>query len=174
VIRNFKPRKEIEVAAFGQVRQGCTAVFAAVLIAVAAQAHSSERAEFASERSFDDTIQQLEWAFGGYGMTIVSALDYQRVLSKIKVQSARAVCFEVMRRDWAKTLLTEDPSLGLLMPVRIYVFEDSQGTTIVSYQRAGPALEAHEKETVRAFGRRLEEKLSALIVQATKRPGHGR
>lgn len=122
-----------------------------------------------SERSFDDTVQQLRWAFGGYGLTIVTALDFQQILkTKKKVPPGRAVLFEVMRREWLKTLLNEDPALGLAMPVRIYVFEDPDATTLVSCQCPGATLQTHPKETVRVFGKQLDEKMSALVTQATR------
>lgn len=129
---------------------------------------------YRSERGFDDTVQQLQWAFGGYGLTTVTALDYQQILKTIKVPTGRAVIFEVMRSEWLKILLNEDRALGLVMPVRIYVFENADAATLVGCQCPGAALQAHPKETVRAFGRQLDEKLSALMAQATRLPSSNR
>jgi uncharacterized protein (DUF302 family) len=84
------------------------------------------------------------------------------------------VIFEVMRSEWLKILLNEDRALGLAMPVRIYVFENADSTTMVGCQCPGAALQTHSKETVRAFGRQLDEKLSALMAQATKPPSGNR
>jgi len=133
-------------------------------------ATDSDRVELASGRNFDDTVQHLQWQFGGFGLTVVTALDYQQILKKLKVQVGRAAMFEVMRRDWAKTLLKEDPTLGLILPVRVYVFERPDGVTIVSYQRPGWILETHPSEAVRKFGRMLDTKLQAIATEATMKP----
>ena len=127
-----------------------------------------------SDRSFDETVQQLQWAFGGYGLTTVTAIDYREILRQIKVDTGRAVVFEVMRREWLKTLLTEDPALGCIMPIRIYVFENADAMTLVSYQKAGAQLQVHSKESVRDFGRQLDQKLDALVALATKRHSSNR
>jgi uncharacterized protein (DUF302 family) len=135
------------------------------LLATAAFAAGPEQTR--SQRSFDETVQHLQWAFGGFGVTTVTALDYQQILKKVRVDTGRAAMFEIMRREWLKTLLQADPSLGLSMPVRVYVFEQSDGATIVTYQRPGALTETSDNETVRALGRKLDEKLRLLVTQAT-------
>jgi uncharacterized protein (DUF302 family) len=154
-------------------RIGSAALLLLALLGVRV-AHCADPILYRSERSFDDTVQQLQWAFGGYGLTTVMALDYQQILKTIKVSAGRAVIFEVMRREWLKILLNEDPALGLAMPVRIYVFESGDATTLVGCQSLEAALQTHPKETVRAFGRQLDERLSALVTQATRLPSSNR
>jgi uncharacterized protein (DUF302 family) len=142
----------------------------ALLLTAVGYAAAVDQIEQPSARSFDDTVQQLKWAFGGYGMTTTSALDYQHVLSEVRVDVGRAVMFEVMRRDWAKLILREDAAMGIVLPVRVYVYERADGTTVVAYHRPGAALEAHERETLRTLGSRLDDKLRAMVRQATGRP----
>lgn len=141
----------------------------AVLLLASAAVQSADRIELTSERNFEETVQQLQWAFGGYGLTIVTALDSQQILKKLKVDIGRAVTFEVMRRDWLKTLVSRDPAMGFVLPVRIYVFEDTNATTKVTYPSSRALLETHSDEIVRALGIELDMKLHALLTQATKR-----
>ena len=138
-----------------------------LLGASACGAQVLDRSQVVSERGFDDTVQQLQWAFGGFGVATVAAMDYQEVLKKLKVDTGRAVVFEVMRRDWAKRLLTQDLSLGHLMPARIYVYEDVSGATIVRYTHLSAELEGHSSESIRGLGRQIDEKLRAMVIQAT-------
>lgn len=152
-----------------------TSQVGSALLAVVALAATSFGADFyrvdqASERNFDETVQQLQWAFGGYGLTTVTAVDYQQILKKSKVETGRAAMFEVMRGEWLKIVLQEDPALGMMLPVRVYVFEQPDAKIVVSYQRPGAMLETHEKEVIRAFGRQLDEKFRSLISQATTKP----
>ena len=125
---------------------------------------------YRSDRSFDETVQHLRRAFGGYGLTTVTALDYQQLLRGIKVPVGRAVIFEVMQLEWLKVLMTEDPALGIALPVRIQVYESTGPVTFVSYQDPCADLEAYQKERVRALGRQIDDKLSALVRQATRVP----
>jgi uncharacterized protein (DUF302 family) len=143
-------------------------LLAAVAVVVTGNAIALDRIERVSARNFDETVQHLRWAFGGYGMTIVIAMDYQQILTKMKVETRRAVMFEVMRRDWVKTLLHEDPKLGSVLPLRLYVFEDRDGRTLISYQRMGSAVTGHDSEGVRALARQLDDKLDDVVMQATR------
>ena len=159
--------KARQLSVLGRVCVLLVAGLAAPGVCIAAD---GDRVELVSGRNFDDTVQHLQWEFGGFGLTVVTALDYQQILKKLKVQVGRAAVFEVMRRDWAKTLLKEDPALGVILPVRVYVFERADGTTIVTYQRPGSMLEAHQSETVRKLGRMLDTKLQAIAGEATTKP----
>ncbi len=129
-----------------------------------------DRVEYVSDRPYQETIQQLQWTLGGFGITVVYATDFQEVLKKMKVQTGHAAIFEVMRRDWAKTLIEEDRSLPAILPLRIYVFEDPSGKTRLSYDRPSRMLDPHPSEKVRAFGHLLDEKMRSVMRQAaTKR-----
>jgi len=125
---------------------------------------------YRSDRGFDETVQHLRRVIEEYGLTTVTALDYQQLLRGIKVPVGRAVIFEVMRLEWLKVLMTEDPGLGITLPVRIQVYESTGPVTFVSYQNPCPDLEAYQKERVRALGQQIDEKLSALVKQATRVP----
>jgi uncharacterized protein (DUF302 family) len=103
-------------------------------------------------------------------LTTVTAPDFQQILKKMKVRTGRAVMFEVMRREWAKTLLREDLAVGWVLPLRVYVFEQPDGSTIVSYSPPGAVLKTHQSEAVRALGRLLDEKLQGIVTPATTKP----
>ena len=154
----------------GVIGRLCFVLLAGLVEPTSGLATESDLIELASGRTFDDTVQHLQWSFGGFGLTTVTAMDYQQILKKIKFQTGRAVMFEVMRRDWAKTLLKEDPALGIILPMRVYVFERPDGTTIVSYRRPGSLLETHQSEEVRKFGRILDMKLQSITGEATMKP----
>jgi len=146
-------------------------LLAMILLCALTAAEAIDQVNQASNRDFDDTVTQLQWAFGGYGLTTVTAIDFQQVLKKIKVHAGRAAIFEIMRRDWAKTLLREDVALGWMLPLRVYVFEQSDGKTMVSYSRPSALLGDHKSDVLRALGRQLDEKLHAVVTQAITKRG---
>jgi uncharacterized protein (DUF302 family) len=89
----------------------------------------------------------------------------------MRMETGRARVIEVVRREWVQALVREDPALGIVLPVRLYVFEQSDGTTMVSYRRPGAELETHEREAVRSVVKQIDEKLEAIVQQATTRGG---
>ncbi len=143
------------------------AVGIGLLAASAGSALALDPVQIKSARGFDDTVQQLQWALGGFGVTTVAAMDYREIMKKMKVDTGRAVVFEVMRREWARRLLAEDPALGILMPVRVYVYENASATTFVSYAPVGAQTEGHPAEAMRALGRQIDEKVREIVNQAT-------
>lgn len=127
----------------------------------------SGRMEYVSDRNYLETVQHLQWALGGSGITVVHALDFQAALKKMRVQTDHAAIFEIMRREWATTLLEEDRSLASILPLRIYVFEDVNGKVWLTYDRPARTLDMHSNEKLRAFGQLLEKKMASVALQAT-------
>lgn len=127
-----------------------------------------DRLEVVSQRSFPETVQQLRWAFGGYGLTIVSSMNYQQILKKLKFESGSAVVFEVMRREWLKALISVDPSLGVALPIRIYVYQRDDGKTVVTYRKISDELTRHDKDSVTELAMKLDMKVEAIVAQAAR------
>jgi uncharacterized protein (DUF302 family) len=145
-------------------------LLAIIILSALSTAEAIDQVNQESNRDFADTVTRLQWAFGGYGLTTVIAIVFQQLLTKIKVHTGRAAIFEIMRRDWAKTLLHEDAALGWILPLRVYVFEQSDGKTMVSYARPSALLEDHQSDVLRALGRQLDQKLHAVVTQAVIKP----
>jgi uncharacterized protein (DUF302 family) len=141
--------------------------FLVAVLALAAHAAASEPIDRRSDRSFAETLQQLHWALGGYGMTVVAALDHQQAVKALRALTGPARILEVSRREWLKTLLSEDPALGMVLPVRLYVFESADGTTVVSYVHIGPQLVQHPSEAARRMAEEIDQKIDAVVIQAT-------
>lgn len=135
--------------------------------ALVAQAIALDRIDFISARSFDETVQRLQWSIGGHGLTIVSAMNYEEILRGRKDSLPRAVVFEVMRRDWARRILEADPGSGIMLPVRLYAFENASGKTIVSYLRPGDLLESSGNAALREFSLFLDDIISDVVEEST-------
>jgi len=87
-----------------------------------AEPSAPDRLILVSKKSYERTVQQLQWELGGYGMTTVTALDYGKILKTNKPAGVRGVVFEVLRRQWATAALKQDPAAILEMPLRIAVY----------------------------------------------------
>ena len=85
-------------------------LFVAVLwlfLVTAAQVGGEESARIAlvSQKSFDDTVQHLDWQLGGYGITILSRVDFGSLAETVGVSKKGSLILEVMRRSWLKDRL---------------------------------------------------------------------
>ena len=154
-----------------QRRLGLGLVFLVVLgLSTAVNEANAEplgRIDKVSHKSFGDTVKHLRWAMGGYGMTVAAAFDYQETLKKLKVETGRSVVIEVMRRPWLKSILDYDAAAGLEMPIRIYIYERPEGKTIVSYYKPSVLFGAYQNQALKELGRKLDEKLKAVVDAAT-------
>lgn len=142
----------------------------AVMLAMAGLARAVEviRIDHVSHKPFEDTIRQLEWGFGGYGLTVVLQLDYQHVLQKIDVPIKRSRMVEIMRRPWGKTIFEHDPAAALDIPFRVYIYEREDGKTVVSYYQPSSLFTAYGKEGLKELGRELDAALQEIVHVATK------
>lgn len=149
----------------------CTLVpFSAVLLAMLGAAWGAEaiRVDQISHKTFEDTVQHLEWSCGGHGLTVVARLDYRNVLAKVDVHTKKSHMLEVMRRAWLKAIVERDPAAALDVPIRIYVYERDDGRTVVSYYRPSATFAAYGKADWQALGRELDDVLSQIVHVATK------
>jgi uncharacterized protein (DUF302 family) len=134
-----------------------------------APALAQDRIDVISWQSFDETVERLQWSIGGHGLTVVSAMKYHEILGRRKDSTPRAVVFEVMRRDWAQRLLGADVASGIVLPVRLYAFENASDSTVVSYFRPSALLDGAENETLRMLARHLDETIGAIVRESTSK-----
>ena len=74
-----------------------------------------------------------------------------------------------MRRDWARRLLDADKAQGLLLPVRLYAFEDASSRTVVSYFRPWSALESVDNESLRNLARQMDAVIGEIVRESTSK-----
>ncbi len=127
-------------------------VLAATTAIGSISAQTLDRLDAVSNKPFDETVRRLRYSFGGYGMTVVAALDYQQILKQMKAETGRGVVFEVLRRPWAKDILEHAPAAGLAMPLRVYVHERADEKVVVSYYRPSAMLGVHAGNGLRGLG----------------------
>ncbi len=145
------------------------AIAASLLNVPQTSAGETLRREVESQRSFDETVEQLKWAIGGHGLTIVTTMNYQEILKKLNVESSPSLVFEVMSRPWAKTMLQIDAAAGLHVPLRIYVFERRDGKTFVAYYQPSALFETEPDSDLNAFAQQLDQTLEEIVRAAARR-----
>lgn len=71
--------------------------------------------------------------------------------------------------DMIKGLLQMDPGAGLGMPGRMYVWERSDGKTVVSYRKPSSDFSKHGDEKLTAMGNMMNGTWDMIAEEATKK-----
>ena len=72
----------------------------------------------------------------------------------------------VFRNDLAVRLLEAEPEAGFEAPLRIYVHENADGTTTISYRTPSAVFAAYRHPEVRAVAAALEPIIKAIVDEA--------
>ena len=145
-----------------------TLSLAAVVGRAAAQGTESARISHASGKSFEATVEHLEWQLGGYGINVVSRTDFRSVLVGLGIAARPSLRLEVMRGNWLKTVVEHDASAALELPLRIHVYERDDGDTTVSYNQPSATFGSYGKDVLTEMGHELDATLERVVLAATK------
>lgn len=137
-------------------------------VASAATALEPVRIHRVSEKSFEDTVEQLEWGFGGYGIAVVARLDHRSLLDSKSQPLRKSGMFLIMSQAWGETIFENDPAAVLDMPLRLHVYEDEDAKTVVSYFQPSSVFKVYSNEALDTMGQELDAVLNALVHVATK------
>lgn len=72
----------------------------------------------------------------------------------------------MFRNDFAVRLLAADPAAGFEAPIRIYVFENADGTTTISYRTPPAVFAPYRHPEVRAVAAALDPIIEAIVDEA--------
>jgi uncharacterized protein (DUF302 family) len=100
-----------------------------------AQEKVFNRVDMVSKYGFEKTVELLTKNIKAKGMTIVAIIDHQNMLSMVGVKIKGSKTIEFGKPDMGKMVLTMHPEAGLEMPAKIYVYENKEGKTIISYYK---------------------------------------
>jgi uncharacterized protein (DUF302 family) len=119
-----------------------------------------------SQHSFDQTVSQVKSATSQNGLMVMGHLDQGKMLSMTGLQ-LKAESFLVGNPNMGKKLFTADHSVGLFVPVRIFVYEGSDGHAYVSYEKPSAALGQLNNSKVSMMAQMLDKKIQGIAQAAT-------
>lgn len=120
-----------------------------------------------SKRGFGQTVAQIKSATGHNGLMVMGNLNQGRMLSMTGLH-LKAESFLVGNPSMGKKLFTEDPGVGLYVPVRIFVYEGSGGHTYVSYEKPSATLGQLNNPKVSMIAKMLDKKIKSIAQAATE------
>jgi uncharacterized protein (DUF302 family) len=110
----------------------------------------------------EDVLSRLKKAVAGNGMMVMGELHQGKIMEMtgLKVQSETVF---VGNPTVGKELFSSDPGVGIVVPVRINVFADAGGNTIVSYVPPSHLLGEFGNPKVTEVAKMLDGKLQTLV-----------
>lgn len=128
-------------------------------------AADADRVDKVSNKDFAATAKTIEATLKSSGFMIFATIDHQKVGANLK--GAKTIEFGMP--DMIKGLLQMDPEAGLGMPGRMYVWERSDGKTVVSYRKPSSDFSKHGDEKLTAMGNMMNGTWDMIAEEATKK-----
>ncbi|WP_310393569.1 DUF302 domain-containing protein [Hymenobacter sp.] len=119
-----------------------------------------------ASKDFAEFTQEMEFLAGRSNFINVALLNWGKVMSRVPL-GMKAVLFVIGNPLTAKKLLEAGgPEVGLYLPTKIYVYEDSEGTTQVTYDQIGPVMAQYNKPELSAVAAAIDKALANLADKA--------
>lgn len=143
-----------------------TAVLALVA-AISTPARAQDRVVVESKHSFDQTVSNLKSSVSQDGMMVMAEVDQGNML-KMTGLNLKATTFLVGNPTVGKMLFARNHGVGLYVPLRIFVTEDTDGKTYVSYIKPSEQLGQFNDPEINKTAAMLDGKLDSLAHMAAK------
>ena len=141
----------------------CLAV--AGLIAGPASAQEA-RVTVESTKSYEQTVEKLKAAVGQGGMMVMAQVDQGNMLSMAGLK-LKATLFLVGNPTVGKEVFEQNHGVGLYVPLRVFVYEDKDGKTYVSYDKPSSSLKQFNDQKIDMVAAMLDQKIQGLAQMAT-------
>src|SRR5262249_34649697 len=116
-----------------------------------------------STAPFARVAEALERAVTEEKMGLVCHANAQRAAAGWGVTIKGNQVMMVFRNDFAVRLLAADPAAGFEAPIRIYVYENADGTATVSYRPPSIVFAFYQHTEVQAVARELDGIFKAIV-----------
>ena len=116
-----------------------------------------------STAPFARVAEALERAVTDEKMALVCHANAQRAAAGRGVTVKGNQVLIVFRNDFAVRLLAADPAAGFEAPIRIYIYENGDGTATVSYLPPSVVFAPYRRPEVQAVARELDGIFKAIV-----------
>ena len=112
--------------------------------------------------SVEDVLKKMKKMVASNGMMVMGELHQGKVLEMTGLRVKSETVF-VGNPTVGKELFSADPAAGIVVPLRINIFDDGHGNTIVSYVPPSHLLAKLDNPKVDKIAKMLDEKLQNLV-----------
>jgi uncharacterized protein (DUF302 family) len=144
----------------------CVIVPLVLAIAPPPSAGQEGRITAVSRTPFARVASALEGAIADEKLALVCHANAQRGAQARGVSIKGNQVMMVFRNDYAVRLIEADPSAAFEAPIRIYVYENADGTATVMYVPPSVLLAPYRHVAVRAIGAELDPMFKRIVDRA--------
>ena len=142
-----------------------TTLFAA-LAATSALAQEA-RVSVPSNKSFEQTVDAFKMAVSKGGMMVMSTVDQGNML-KMTGLELKGTLFLVGNPTVGKHVFEHNPAAGLYLPLRVYIYQGSDGKAYLSYDKPSVVLKPFNNPSIDQTAGMLDQKLDMLTHMVTQ------
>ena len=153
--------------AFSNLSLGVALAVASFTISPLFAAEKSFQGTVESGKSFDDVTKAVKMLVAKNGMMVLAEVDHGKILSMTGLK-LHAKLFLVGNPMVGKQLFEQNHSVGLYIPVRLYVYTDANGKTFVEYDKPSSLLSQFNDEKIGMVAKMLDEKIGGLAGMAAQ------
>ena len=122
--------------------------------------------KLSASKDFAEFAEEMEFLAGRSNFINVALLNWGKVMAKVPI-GMKAVLFVIGNPLTARKLLEAGgPEVGLYLPTKIYVYEDAQGVTQVTYDQVAPVMAQYNKPQLDAVAAAIDQALANLADKA--------
>lgn len=132
----------------------------AALAATSALAQGA-RVNIPSNKSFEQTVDAFKMAVNKGGMMVMSTVDQGNML-KMTGLEMKGTLFLVGNPNVGKQVFEHNPAAGLYLPMRVYIYQGSDGKAYLSYDKPSVVLKPFNNSSIDETATMLDQKLDML------------
>jgi len=114
-----------------------------------------------------ETVEALQTAIGNNGMLLLCHINGQANAAKIGETVPAVRILEVFRPELAIRVWRTHPTAGIEIPVRLYVYENAEGNTVIHYRSLLGQLARYDMDALDEVGREADEVFARIMQDAT-------
>ena len=145
---------------FGIVFSLALAALFAAFVASPATAQEA-RVSIPSNKSFEQTVDAFKTAVSKGGMMVMSTVDQGNML-KMTGLEMKGTLFLVGNPNVGKQVFEHNPAAGLYLPLRVYIYQGSDGKAYLSYDKPSVVLKPFNNASIDQTASMLDQKLDML------------
>lgn len=140
-----------------------TLTLAALVVAFAASPAAAQEARVSipSNKSFEQTVDAFKMAVSKSGMMVMSTVDQGNML-KMTGLEMKGTLFLVGNPNVGKQVFEHNPAAGLYLPLRVYIYQGSDGKAYLSYDKPSVVLKPFNNASIDQTASMLDQKLDML------------
>lgn len=127
---------------------------------------AGERITLVARAPFARVAAALVDAVSEEKMALVCHANAQRGAAARGVTIKGNQVLMIFRNDLAGRLIGADPRAAYEAPMRIYIYENTDGTATISYDKPSALLAGYAQPDIRAVGAELDHIFTAIVARA--------